>query len=383
MPAFYFKFYDMRIGFDAKRAFLNQAGLGNYGRNTLSALQKYYPRHDYILYTPEIKTDLFKEYPLFENVAPDNFFTRLFKSYWRHYSISKRMESDKLDLFHGLSNELPAGIHRVKIPTVVTIHDLIFMNFPLWYKRVDRTIYLKKVKYACDTASKIIAISNHTRTDLVNQLQIDPQRIEVIYQSISERYYFHSVKDQIDDLLAKYNLPRQYILTVGTIEPRKNHLAVLKAINRLDLDMPYVIIGKSTAYKAELVEFINMNRLTNQVYFLHDVPDIDLPALYKQAICMVYLSHYEGFGLPVVEAMASGCPVIASSVSCLPEIGAEAAMYCEPDDETSLGEMLIKMASDNELRNNLSQLGKRRSQFFHPEERVNALMELYQKLINQ
>ena len=354
----------MRIGFDAKRAFLNQAGLGNYSRNTLSALQKYYPHHNYILYTPEIKTDLFKEYPLFENVTPDNFFTRLFKSYWRHYSISKRVESDKIDLFHGLSNELPSGIHRIKIPTVVTIHDLIFMNFPLWYKRVDRKIYLKKVKYACDSASKIIAISNHTRADLVNQLQIDPQRIEVIYQSISERYYFHSVKDQIDEMLTKYNLPRQYILTVGTIEPRKNHLAVLKAINRHDLDIPYVIIGKSTAYKAELVEFINMNRLTEQVYFLHDVPDVDLPALYQQAICMVYLSHYEGFGLPVVEAMASGCPVIASSVSCLPEIGADAAMYCEPDDETCLGDMLMKMASDSELRNNLSQRGKRRSQFF-------------------
>jgi glycosyltransferase involved in cell wall biosynthesis len=373
----------MRIGFDAKRAFLNRAGLGNYGRNTLSALQKYYPHHDYILYTPEIKTDLFKEYPLFENVTPDNFFTRFFKSYWRHYSISKRIGKDKIEIFHGLSNELPFGIHQAKIPTVVTIHDLIFMNFPLWYKRVDREIYLKKVKYACDTACKIIAISNNTRTDLINRLQIDPERIEVIYQSISERYYFHSIKYQIDEVLAKYNLPRQYLLTVGTIEPRKNQLAVLKAINRLDLDIPYVIIGKPTAYKAELIEFINMNRLSDQVYFLHNVPDVDLPALYQQAICMLYLSHYEGFGLPVVEAMASGCPVIASSVSCLPEIGDDAAMYCEPDDETCLGDTLMKMASDSEHRNNLSQLGKRRSQFFHPEERVNALMELYQKLINR
>jgi glycosyltransferase involved in cell wall biosynthesis len=375
--------YDMRIGFDAKRAFLNQAGLGNYSRNTLSALQKYYPHHDYILYTPELKTDIFKEYPLFDLVTPDNFLTRLFKSYWRHYAISKRIGKDKIEIFHGLSNELPFGIHQANISAVVTIHDLIFMRFPLWYKPIDRKIYLKKVKYACNTASKIIAISNHTRTDLINRLQIDPERIEVIYQSISERYYFHSIKDQIDEMLAKYNLPPRYILTVGTIEPRKNQLAVLKAINRLNLDIPYVIIGKSTAYKAELVEFINMNRLSDQVYFLHDVPDIDLPALYQQAICMVYLSHYEGFGLPVVEAMASGCPVIASSVSCLPEIGDDAALYCEPDDETCLSEMLRKITNDSELRNSLSERGKRRSQFFHPEERVNALMELYQKLINR
>ena len=123
--------------------------------------------------------------------------------------------------------------------------------------------------------------------------------------------------------------------------------------------------------------------MTDQVYFLHDVPDIDLPALYQQALCMVYLSHYEGFGLPVVEAMASGCPVIASSVSCLPEIGDDAALYCEPEDEQSLVEMLNKITSDEELRKSLSEKGKRRSQFFHPEERVNALMELYQKIINR
>lgn len=373
----------MRIGFDAKRAFLNQAGLGNYSRNTLSSLQKYYPHHDYILYTPEVKSEIFKEYPLFEIAAPGNFFSRLFKAFWRHYAISKRLNDDKIELFHGLSNELPAGIHRTNIPTVVTIHDLIFMRFPLWYKSFDRKIYLKKVKYACHTASKIIAISNHTRTDLINRLQIEPERIEVIYQSISERYYFHSIKEQIDEVLTKYNLPSKYILTVGTIEPRKNQLAVLKAINRLNLDIPYVIIGKPTSYKSELIEFINMNRMTDQIYFLHDVPDIDLPALYQQALCMIYLSHYEGFGLPVVEAMASGCPVIASSVSCLPEIGDDAALYCEPEDEQCLVEMLNKITSDEELRKSLSEKGKRRSQFFHPEERVNALMELYQKIINE
>lgn len=371
----------LRIGYDAKRAFLNQAGLGNYSRNTLAALQKYYPQHDYVLFTPELRTDLFKEYPLFETAIPENFVYRIFKSYWRNFVIGKHLKKKQLDLFHGLSNELPSGIEYSKIPAVVTVHDLIFMNFPQWYKRIDRKIYLEKVKYACQVASRIVAISNHTREDLIKKLDINPDRIEVIYQSISERYFFYSVRDQITDVRSRYNLPSRYILTVGTIEPRKNQLAVLKAINHLNLDIPYVIVGKPTAYKQQLVDYIQINRLSDQVYFLHGVPDIDLPALYQQAECMIYLSHYEGFGLPVVEAMASGCPVIASSLSCLPEIGADAALYCEPDDENAIGSLLERLLGDTVLQHDLSERGKKRAQFFHPEHRVNALMDLYQQII--
>ena len=371
----------LRIGFDAKRAFLNSAGLGNYSRNTIASLHKYFPQHGYILYTPQVKTEYFKEYPLFEIVTPDNPFHRFFHAYWRNFVLSRELDKGRLDIFHGLSNELPSGIHKTKIASVVTIHDLIFLNFPAWYRPIDRKIYLRKVQYACEVATKIVAISNHTRDDLVKYLHVDPERIRVIYQSISERFYFQSVRDHLDEVLARFNLPSRYVLTVGTIEPRKNQLAVLKAINNKNLNVPYVMVGKSTQYTQELLEYIHNNRMTDQVYILNDVDDMDLPALYQQAACMVYLSHYEGFGLPVAEAMASGCPVITSATSSLPEIGVDAVLYCEPGDEAGLGDMIGKLLNDHELQHALSEKGIQRARFFHPEERVNALMDLYREII--
>ncbi len=371
----------MKIGFDAKRAFLNKAGLGNYSRNTLVALQKYYPQHHYTLYTPEIRAHIFKEHFFFETVSPANRFFSVFKPLWRTYYLSEKLKNSGLDLFHGLSNELPAGINHTGIKSVVTIHDLIFMNFPGLYRTIDRRIYYEKVKYACNVADRIIATSQQTRSDLIHHLRVDPEKLEVIYQSISERFFLNYYMDDMDEVRSRYRLPDQFILTVGTIEPRKNQLGVLQALHHHHIDIPYVIVGKSTDYTDEIADYIEKHRLNKKVFILDNVPDFDLPALYHQALCMVYLSHYEGFGLPIAEAMACGCPVITSSVSSLPEIGNDAALYCNPNDEEAVARLISKVTGNPAVAREMSLKGKIRAQMFHPEGRINALMAFYNKVL--
>ncbi len=156
----------MKIGFDAKRAFLNSSGLGNYSRNTLNALKEYYNDNQYVLFTPGINEELFSNYKDFDVISPDSSLSKIFKSLWRSFSVSRQLKNHELDVFHGLSNELPEGIHKTDVPSVVTIHDLIFMEFPQFYKSIDRKIYYTKVKYASEAAKKIIAISSQTKNDL-------------------------------------------------------------------------------------------------------------------------------------------------------------------------------------------------------------------------
>lgn len=370
----------MKIGFDAKRAFLNASGLGNYSRNTLNALNNYFPENQYILFTPEIKTEMFHNYKQFDVISPDSSVSKIFKSFWRSFSVSGQLKKNELDLFHGLSNELPEGIHKTEVPAVVTIHDLIFMRFPEFYKPIDRKIYYGKVKYACNSAQRIIAISNQTKNDIVQYFKIDPNKIEVIYQSVSPKF-FNPAETQ--NLKLKYKLADNFVLAVGTIEPRKNQLSVLKAIQTKKIETQVIFVGKPTNYSFELLRFISENKMEEQVKFLNNIPRKDLVGLYQMANLSVYISVYEGFGLPVIESMACGCPVITSNVSCLPETAGDAAVLCTPEDFNSLGVQIKKIMEDELFRNDLIRKGKERAKIFHPEFFSKKMISLYTDILSE
>ena len=369
----------MEIGFDAKRAFLNASGLGNYSRNTLNALLKYFPENNYTLFTPEIKKKLFHNYSQFDIISPDSSLSKIFKSLWRSFSVSGQLKKHELDIFHGLSNELPDGIHKSEVPAVVTIHDLIFMRFPQFYKSIDRKIYFRKVKYACNSAKKIIAISQQTKNDIIEYFDINPDKIEVVYQSVSPKFY---ERQDCEHLVSKYDLPDNFILSVGTIEQRKNQLSILKAIYSAQIENTIVFVGKPTLYSAELLKIITENKMESQVKFLNNISRKNLAGLYQLASLSVYISVFEGFGLPVIESMASGCPVITSNVSCLPETASDAAILCNPENSDEIGAEIKKLLVDNSFRNVMINKGTERAKLFHPEKYSQNLISLYSEIID-
>jgi glycosyltransferase involved in cell wall biosynthesis len=368
----------MRIGFDAKRAFLNASGLGNYSRNTINALHRYSKNNQYVLFTPEIKDGLFENHKQFEVHSPESLLAKTFKSVWRS-NITNLLKQQQIDIFHGLSNELPHGINKLKVPAVVTIHDLIFLRFPEFYKAIDRKIYYNKVKYACASAQKIIAISEQTKEDIVRFFDVDSNKIEVVYQSVSPVFFEPKTSE---NLRSKYNLSEQFILSVGTLEQRKNQLAILKALHSEKIDIQIVFVGKPTSYFNKLNGFIYSNNLTSQVKFLNYIPGNDLAGLYKESRLSVYISFFEGFGLPVIESMASGCPVITSNVSCLSETAGGAAILCDPNNFNELGKQMKELLENEKNLSELIKKGNERARLFHPEYFSEKMISLYTGILS-
>ncbi len=372
---------NLTIGFDAKRAFVNAAGLGNYSRNTLKALAEFYPKSRYLLFTPKVVDSRFP-LPLGTTViTPDNLCWRVLKPFWRRFKISELAHKANLDIYHGLSHELPIGIEKTGIKSIVTIHDLIFIRFPELYKATDRKIYYKKYRHACQVADHIIAISEQSKSDIIEFFKIEPQKISVIYQSINSIFYDFCNVNLLEETQKKYGLPRKFILSVGTIEARKNIKPVLQAISDSNFELPLVIVGKPTKYLKTIQPLIH--KLGGQLIFLHGVNDEELSRIYRLAQLMIYVSVFEGFGLPIVEAQAAGCPVITSKVSSMPEAGGDAAHYVSPNSVPEISNAINKLIDDNEYHSQLVVKGYENAKRFRAESYSNQLMEIYKKVYDE
>ncbi len=371
----------MRIGFDAKRAFFNYSGLGNYSRNMIQYLQGQYPENDYYLYIPGKKERFPKETnPRLHYRFPERYPDRKLPSFWRTFWLKKQLQDDRLDIYHGLSNELPAGIATSGIHSVVTIHDLIFIRFPDWYPPIDRWIYRKKSKYAAKVADLIIAISTQTKNDLIGYYGIDPAKIRVIYQGCDPVFY-DNVPEKYEGIRKKYNLPREYLLNVGTIEKRKNLLSLLEAIQIEKIDVPLVVVGRQTSYMKAVRDYLERNR-DIRVLFLHDVPTEDLPPIYQMAECFIYPSVFEGFGIPILEALNSGTAVITSSGGCFPEAGGPASKYVDPGNTPALGEAIREVLEDSSLKEKMVRHGLEHALKFREDRIAGELMQAYQSVIS-
>jgi glycosyltransferase involved in cell wall biosynthesis len=340
----------LKIGFDAKRIVRNGTGLGSYGRTLVNDLAQYPLRLN--LYAPDKgRDDLRTQIVERDNIAFVYPTSRHFKSYWRSRGIVADLKRDGIQLFHGLSGELPFGIRKSGIKSVVTIHDLIFLRHPEFYNPIDVQIYKWKFRQTIKEADYIIAISECTKRDILEYggNLVSEDKITLIYQSCSPRFNT-SQNYKTSNLNSKLG---RYVLSVGSIEPRKNTMLALKALHHLPDDISLVLVGRHTAYTDKLIQYARANGLEHRLHILHGVPDTDLPALYAGAECFVYPSVYEGFGIPIIEAISCGLPVVACTGSCLEEAGGPDSLYVAPNDAIGMTNAIrrsLKGADDREER---------------------------------
>lgn len=374
----------MRIGFDAKRAAQNRTGLGNYSRFILELLAIYAPENDYILYTPNPhKTSMLENSVLKEAIYyPSSFFWKKFRSFWRVWGITTNIINDNIQLFHGLSNELPLNIYRAKsTKTIVTIHDLIFLRFPEYYSFIDRHIYKYKFKKACINADRIIAVSECTKRDIVQYFRIPEAKIDVVYQGCDEQFK-HKVEEHIKEKIRnKYSLPNKFILYLGSIESRKNLLLLAKALEYLKEPIEVIAIGKRTPYANKIEKYLKDRGLEKRMQMLHNVPFHELPAFYQMATTFVYPSFFEGFGIPLLEALNCGTPAIGATGSCLEEAGGPDSIYIDPNNPQELAQSIERTLTDAALREEMIKKGKEYACRFEKEVLAKELLEVYNKTI--
>ena len=365
----------MKIAFDGKRFFNNNSGLGNYSRDLVRILAASFPENEYFLFNDN-QSQRGKDIVALPNVS----FVETSKGSWsRQLKMGKDAQQINADVFHGLSGELPLKWTEKKIKKVVTIHDLIFLRFPQYYSFFDRKIHYWKFKKAAEQADLIIAISEQTKRDIIQFLKVPEQKIRVIYQGCHHAFKDSQSEEFLVSIKEKYNLPDRFILNVGTIEERKNLLNTVKAINGTGI--PLIVIGKKTKYFNKVQKFLKKNKLESQVHFLENVSMEELAAIYKLADIFVYPSLFEGFGIPVIEALFSETPVITSNVSCLPEAGGPDSVYIDPNNFEDI-KAKINFLWDNESeRNRRARKGLEFVQKFNDERIAKEMIIAYQTVL--
>lgn len=370
----------MIIGFDAKRAFLNKSGLGNYSRDVIRTLTDFFPEHSYLLFSPLNSTQLLEKKYLKNTISPNLEFPIL-KTLWRSFLLGNTIDKYKPHIYHGLSNELPFDINKAKTKKVVTIHDLIFLRFPSLYSFTDRKIYFQKFQFACKNADKIIATSIQTKNDIIHYLKIPESKIEVVYQSCNPAFNQKLSISDINLIRKKHKLPDKFILSVGTIEKRKNALSAVKALKQLNSDINLVLAGRKTPYCNEIADYANSNGLGSRIFIRDNITNDDLPALYQMADAFVYISVFEGFGIPILEAFQSGLPLICSNLGSMAEIAGNAALLVDPLCVNEISDAIQLVLENKNIKDNLVVYGIERSKLFERELIGRKIFDIYEQLM--
>jgi glycosyltransferase involved in cell wall biosynthesis len=375
----------MKIGFDAKRALNNHSGLGNYSRNLLNGLLEHFPDNDYFLFSPKADEVLFHQISdNFKPVFPDNKFSKSFHPLWRSFGIKKQLQEKRVEIYHGLSNEIPYGVHQLGIGLVVTIHDLIFLKHKVQYPFIDRSIYELKTRYAAKHADKIIAVSEETKYDLIEFYKIPERKIDVVYPLSVVSSQLSVVGCQLSDekrigIDEKYSLPTKYILDVGSFFPRKNQSILIEAFDRIknEVEEDLVLVGGNGTMLSEIKQKVAEKKLDNRVHILTGVSNDELTTIYKASSVFVFPSLLEGFGMPIVEALLSKVPVIASKGGAIEEAAGKDSLFVDPNSAEDIAEKILLVLKDEALRKNMIEAGIVHAQTMSSKILTEKVMKVY------
>ncbi len=375
----------MRIAFDAKRMLQNATGLGNYSRYMVNALVNHFPDNQYLLFSPREGRlhlrELISKSPRIQYIYPDSFISKRLPSLWRTYQIPE--DNYDIDIFHGLSNELPLNIKGKRCRSVVTIHDLIYERFPKLYSPIDRMLYQYKYKRACQNADHIVAVSEQTKKDIISFYKIPDHKISVVYQGCDPIFSVQQGPEDITSVLDKYHINQPYVLYVGSIEERKNLVTLAKSIKKASQDLTFVAIGKPTSYTTVVKNYIQEHQLDNRIKILHNISYQELPVFYQGARMFVYPSVFEGFGIPVIEALSSGIPVIGAKGSCLEEAGGKDSLYIEPFNSDQLTDYINQIHKSDALRQQMITTGYAHVNQFEAKSISQSMMQVYRNTIQR
>ena len=374
----------MIIGYDAKRAFRNNSGLGNYSRMVIGGVcREGHGMVKSLLFTPTTKgrhTHYFDDIQEVEVRQPRGLWAMaggLWRSVWSGLCVRR----EGVDIYHGLSHELPFFLGN-GVKKVVTMHDLIVRRYPEFFKPVDRIIHRLKMRHACRVADIVIAISEQTKRDLVDMMHVPEEKIRVVYQSC-DPIFWYPPSATLPPSHSAVQLPERYIIAVGTVEERKNQVAAVRALALLPEDVCLVVVGRPRGnYPQQVRRVAKELGVDHRVIFLQNAAFSDFPALYRGAVASVYMSVFEGFGIPVLESLCCDCPVVTSNVSSMPEAGGDAALYAAPDDYHTLAAHLSRLLSDPAFRNSQIEKGRTQRLKFAPEKVSQDMLALYRSLLH-
>lgn len=372
----------MRIGIDYTSAARQSAGIGRYTRELVNALLTVDSRHRFTLFAASggLRSFEFDVQPsvnvrLRKVPVTDDWLARL----WHRLRVPIPVEliTGPIDVFYSPDFVLPPTLPGSR--TVVTVHDLSFLHYPSHFLPKLVRYLCRAVPRSVETADLVLADSQATKRDMINQLGTPPHKVKVIYSGVDKRFSPEGVSGEQELLRAKYDIgDGDYWLSVGTIQPRKNYLTLIEAFRRLAPEARLVIAGAPGWLYDDVVQ--QAGGCGDGVRILGYVDDADLPALYRNAELFVFPSLYEGFGLPVLEAMASGVPVVCSDSSSLPEVVGDAALLVDPRDPSAMAAAIAEVTHTPSLRHALVRRGLSRASQFTWEQAGQELLQAFEEL---